>query len=42
MLSFDWNWGDLITGLAGLILGWLTRVLQQRNGKPPTTGNQGF
>lgn len=26
MNLIDWNWGDLITGLVGLILGWLTGI----------------
>ncbi len=26
-MSIDWSWSDLITGLAGLVLGWLAKVL---------------
>lgn len=29
----DWGWNDLIVGIAGVVIGWLTRVLQQW-GKP--------
>lgn len=32
MLNIDWNWGDLITGLIGLILGWLTNILKPAPG----------
>jgi hypothetical protein len=23
----DWNWGDLVSGVIGLVLGWLSKVL---------------
>ncbi len=25
LMLFDWNWGDLITAIAGAVLGWLAR-----------------
>jgi hypothetical protein len=26
-MAFDWNWTDLITGVLGVALGWLAKVL---------------
>lgn len=27
MVAWDWSWTDLITGIGGVILGWLAKVL---------------
>jgi hypothetical protein len=26
-MAFDWGWSDLLSGLVGLIIGWLGKVL---------------
>lgn len=26
-MAFDWSWTDLITGVAGIVLGWLAKLL---------------
>lgn len=28
----DWNWGELATGVLGVLLGWLTRHYSGRKG----------
>lgn len=27
----DWNWGDLVMGILGGILGWLAKILHGKN-----------
>jgi hypothetical protein len=34
-VSLDWNWSDLLTGLAGVVLGWLAKLVHIGNSSPP-------
>jgi hypothetical protein len=37
-VSLDWNWTDLITGVLGVIIGWVAKLLHLGGGSstPPT------
>lgn len=26
-MTFTWDWGSLITGIVGIVIGWLAKVL---------------